>query len=450
VSALCVGCGGPTGRRSPTGHPVCERCRPTDLADAISEAEGFLSRFVVFTDRHQLTTCALFAAYSHVFDVFDVAVYLAVTAPEKQSGKTRLLEVLEPLAGPSIRTSNISPAAVYRVVHDRHPVLFVDEADTQFSKGERAEELRGLINAGHRKGNPAYRMKGARGAELAEFDTFCPKVIAAIGDLPDTIADRCIPIRLQRKRPDETVGRFRIRYQVPEGEEIGSRIARIVAEFRDIIADAEPDIPKGLSDRAEDVWEPLLAVADAAGGSWPQRARDAAARLSDAAVTEDGAGVRLLADIRDIWRPDEDRLATATILERLHSLDEAPWADWFGKPITAHKLGRLLGRYGIFAQALRLPTGDRLKGFERVAFEDAWSRYLTPPDVSKRDNGTTPVSIDESEDSQSVTNRKRHALENPENPTSSSDVTPSRFKTGESVKEDENSLEQAPRKGQPT
>ena len=428
----CVVCGTPTGHTSGSGHPCCFECQTGAVAQAVGDSLDHLRRFVIFADDHQANACALFAVYSHAADVFDVAVYLAVTAPEKQSGKTRLLEALEPLCADPIRTSNISPAALYRVVDDRHPVLLVDEADTIFGKGERAEELRGLMNAGHRKGNPVYRMKGARGTELASFDPFCPKVIAAIGDLPDTIADRSITIRLQRKRPDEEVARFRIRYHVPAGRKIGERIAQVMEYHRDVLAGATPPIPDGLADRAVDVWEPLLAVADLAGGAWPERARLAASVLSgaDSVTTEETVSLRLLADIRDVWG-DDDRLASAILADRLAALPEAPWGDWYGKALSPHKLARMLTKYGIHSKTMLLPSGERLKGYERVSFEDSWGRYLSPSDVSNRYAVIPSVGIDENGDSQSVTGPESNALKNPENPITTGEVTRLRIETPE-------------------
>ena len=49
------------------------------------------------------------------------------------------------------------------------------------------------------------------------------------------------------------------------------------------MAAARPDMPLGIEDRNADVWEPLLAIAEAAGGDWPQRAREAAIALVGAA-----------------------------------------------------------------------------------------------------------------------------------------------------------------------
>jgi hypothetical protein len=139
-------------------------------------------------------------------------------------------------------------------------------------------------------------------------------------------------------------------------------------------------LPDELGDRAQDVWEPLLAAADIAGGNWPEHARLAARRLSANENAEDGsAGVLLLADIKRVFTErDSDRLPTEVLLDALRELDESPWSEWYGRPLSARGLARLLKPYAIG------PHSDGTsRGYKREAFEDAWARYL-PRKASKR------------------------------------------------------------------
>ena len=105
-------------------------------------------------------------------------------------------------------------------------------------------------------------------------------------------------------------------------------------------------MPAGLDDRAEDVWEALLAIADLAGGDWPARARKAARVLSEEAAEDDADGMRLLADLRDVFG-DADKRCTETILAALHGIAEAPWGDWSGQALNARDLAKLLKPYGV-------------------------------------------------------------------------------------------------------
>jgi hypothetical protein len=227
----------------------------------LDDVRRFIRRSVVLDD-HQAVAATLWAAHTHVFDVFNVTPYLFISSGEKRSGKTRLLEVLELVVSKALQTANISDAALFRVIQDSHPTLLVDEVDAIFKSRER-EELRGLLNAGYRRGAVAHRMGGRNNTELKTFDVFCPKAFAGIGDcLPDTLNDRAIPIRLQRRTRDERVDRFRLREVEPEGHELRDRVADWLEPQRDFLASYAPSLPDELDDRAQDIWEPLLAIAD--------------------------------------------------------------------------------------------------------------------------------------------------------------------------------------------
>jgi hypothetical protein len=229
------------------------------------------------------------------------------------------------------------------MVEQMRPTLLFDEVDNIFSSrrdvDQTKRDLVGLINAGYRRGRVAYRMGGPNMRTLEAFDPFGPKALAGIGKcLPDTVADRSIPIRLTRKHRGEVRERFRLRVHEPEVVALGERLGAAVGAVLDDLRNAWPPLPDELSDRAQDVWEPLLAVADRAGGDWPARARDAAKALSATGdVGDDSAGVELLADLRDLFQAEQtDRLASAVIVERLNTLDERPWGGW-------HPGGRIPG-----------------------------------------------------------------------------------------------------------
>ena len=363
-----------------TSHPVLasrddERA---PLSEVLNEVAGFIRRFVVVSCP-QADVAALWVAHTHTFAASSATAYLAITSAEKRSGKTRLLEVLKLLVARPWLTGRVTPAVLARKVDAERPSLLLDESDAAF-KGDKdyAEALRGLLNSGHRLGGKTTVCVG-QGAEISyrDFSTFCPKAIAGIGRLPDTVADRSIPIRLERKARTEEAERFHRRDADIDARPLRDQLELLETQVERLEV-ARPDLPDALDDRAQDTAEPLLAIADLAGGDWPARARAALVELHGGrAVEDDSIGVRLLADARAVFGGG-DRLGTADLLKGLHELDEAPWGDWYGKPLSSRSLAKMLRPYAI------APHSDgTTRGYRREAFEDAWARYL-PPDPSTR------------------------------------------------------------------
>ena len=266
---------------------------------------------------------------------------------------------------------------MYRAIgSDRPPTLLVDEADTIFGgkNADSNEDLRGLLNAGHQRNRPAIRWDNNT-HQLEKIPTFAMAALAGIGAMPDTIEDRAVVIRMRRRAPGESVKPFRHRRDRPALSEVAAKLAEWAGAHLPELERAEPVMP--LEDRAADTWEPLIAVADLAGGDWPERARHAAEVLN---AERDGNTVssdriRLLSDCRTAFGTF-DAIPTAALLERLKADSEAPWAEHGTTGLTAMKLGVLLREYDIRSDTIRFPppTGQA-KGYRRDAFIDAWERY---------------------------------------------------------------------------
>jgi hypothetical protein len=257
----------------------------------------------------------------------------------------------------------------------------LDEAETYLSKNE---ELRGIINSGHRRDGSVIRCVGDN-HEPMEFSTWAPMLLAQIGDPAATVHDRSIVITMSRKKPTEHVERFRS----PQRRELhllARQAARWVREQERTIAKSEPPSLNFLHDRANDNWQSLLAIADAAGGMWPTRAREAARSLAedaghDAACNEE----MLLTDIHWLFqgRPEQgqattpvDRVSSGEIATQLAGVQGRPWAEWRGgKPISENAIARILKPLNIRPSTIRFDDGKVLKGYRRQSFEDAWSRY---------------------------------------------------------------------------
>jgi hypothetical protein len=352
--------------------------------ELLDEVHAAYTRYVVFPSQEAADAVTLYTAATHAQTAWEHATRLVVKSPIKRCGKTRLQEVMKRLAHQVLSTANISAAALVRSINETDPpTLILDEADTVWGKKdqriESAEDLRGILNAGHSRGWPYIRWD-PKAREREECSTFAMAVIGGIGDMPDTIEDRAVVITLQRRAPGEKVTSWRSRRAIPALLELRERLHGWVLTRLDDLVDSEPDdLP--VEDRAADCWEPLVAIADAAGGDWPERARKACQALSGATDEPDdsSAGERLLADIHTIWR-GEHCLYTATLIDRLCAIEEAPWSTWHkdGKLISPRAFAGLLKPYRIKTRDVReAGTGPQRKGLYLDQLTDAWSRYLS-------------------------------------------------------------------------
>jgi hypothetical protein len=366
-----------------------------DGAALLDDVHGFYCRFVAFPSPHAAVACTLWAAHTHAMDAWESTPRLAFLSPEPGSGKSRALEITELLVPRPAMAVNMSPAALFRIIGGEEglPTILFDEIDTVFGpKAKDNEDLRGLLNAGWRRGAKTYRvaMHGKK-AELESFEAFSAAALAGLGNLPDTILTRSIIVRMRRRAPGERVEPYRRREHSPAGEHLCDRLAEWISSNLDKLAQARPTMPPGIEDRPADVWEPLLAIADAAGGEWPMMAREAAVALvADAADTPASLGVRLLADIRSAFG-DREQMATADLLDCLNGMDESPWGDLRGKPIDSRRLARMLSPYGAKPCNIRTATGTP-KGYRSEALWDAWQRYLAPLPSESATSATSATS----------------------------------------------------------
>ncbi len=299
------------------------------LLDAMCE---FLGRYVVFQYREQPTLIALWIVHTWTIEAFDYTPYLHVHSAEKRSGKTRLLDVIHLLARRAWRAVSPTVSVLFRRVERDKPTLLYDEVDTVFhyAKNNGAEEIRSLLNTGFERGATVSRCVGKNAnLDIKDFDPFCAKALSGIGKvLPDTVADRCIPIELVRQSRDEKVERFRKRDAQLLAAPIRAEIEALSKQtgFIETLRSARPILPEELTDRQQDICEPLLAIAEIAGGNWPQSARAALVKLCT--QEEDASnGVKLLSDIKAVFDSTvADRLPTEQILEELVEIEDSPWA----------------------------------------------------------------------------------------------------------------------------
>lgn len=351
-----------------------------DLSGAavLNDIEDFLGRFVAYPSDAARYAHVLWIAHTWFMDQWDSTPRIAFLSPEPGSGKSRALEVTEPLVPRPVHAVNTTPAYLFRKVSDPDglPTILYDEIDTVFGpKAKDNEDVRGMLNAGHRKGATAGRciIRG-KTVETEELPAYCAVALAGLDDMPDTLMTRSVVVRMRRRAPNERVEPWRLRINGVEAHELGARLA-VWSNARSHFI-SWPEMPAGIEDRNADVWEALLAVADLAGGVWPERARCSAVTLVTQAADRTGSlGVTLLRDLKTVFGA-ETRVSTDAILERLHDLDESPWADLRGKELDARGLARRLSKYGVKPKLLR--DGSAVfRGYDAADLADPWSRYVT-------------------------------------------------------------------------
>jgi Protein of unknown function (DUF3631) len=341
---------------------------------------GYLGRFVSYPSDEARVAHTAWIVHTHAMQLWESTPRIAFLSPEPGSGKSRALEVTETLVPRPMMVVNVSANYLFRKVVDEAgtPTVLFDEIDTVFGPRAREhEDVRGWLNAGHRKGAVAGRCV-VRGKEVKTEDlpAYCAVAMAGLGQLPDTVMSRAIVIRMQRRHSGETVEAFRHRIHSMQALPIKMAIEAWVRSIPEI--EEWPELPPQIQDRDADIWESLVALGDAAGSEWSARIRHAAVTLVTASKErEPSLGVRLLTDLRTIFG-DAEQLQTNFVLERLIALDESPWADMRGKPLDARRLSKLLKEYDVKPRQLR--SGDsQWRGYLAADLLEPWLRYLPPP-----------------------------------------------------------------------
>lgn len=345
----------------------------------LQEIDSMFRKYTIQRSDDEYTALTLYTAFTHGARLLEFAPRLSLTSPTKQCGKSRTLEVLAAMSHSPLMTSNISSSALYRSIPGDGDTrtIFMDEVDTLFTPGIKSKEteaVRGILNSGFRRGQSATRCEGPSLTPV-EYSTFSPVVIAAIGGIPGTVADRAVNVRLRRRAPSEVVSDYRVRRDEPDLHMLRDRLTMWIEENEDAIRDAQPtDIP--LRDREADTWEPLIVVADLAGGQWPKAARDAARGLTESyrALDARTPEMELLNDIRTVltgWKGDQ--IPTAVLIDELESLEESRWHE---RGITPRVLARALGEFDIAPSPLR--DGLR-RGYNVLHLKHTIERYLPSP-----------------------------------------------------------------------
>jgi Protein of unknown function (DUF3631) len=356
---------------------------PPEAAPSTSRAESdilgvllaVIEEYIGVTPEERMAI-ALWILHAHLFDQFPITPRLVLLSPVRGCGKTTVLDLIDILNLEAYRTDNVSAASVYYQLAQRpRTVWLIDGLDLA-----RSNVLRSVFNSGHRRGGCMRRFVGGRSRK---YPTFAPLAIAAIGTLPLPLLHRGVVINMQRSAIPLK------RFDRNDAALLWLRRA-ISAWARDARPDEDPDVPPTFRNRVADNWRVLLSIADSFGQG--EAARAAAFALSADRLDED-PGVRLLTDIRTIFRArDIDRITSAVLLEALIGLDDGQWGEWRGlnedrqpRKLTQHQLAQLLRPFRIHPKTIwpvRRRLGDKSsRGYLRFQFETAWASYCPQADT---------------------------------------------------------------------
>lgn len=353
-----------------------------NAGEVLNELAETFSRYVALPDG-AADALALWCAHTHVFDIFDCSPRLNISSPDKRCGKTTLREVISLFVPRPVLAENLTVAVLFRLIESKKPTVLADECDSWLRDNE---ELRGMLNSGHRRTGKAYRCQG-EGHAIRAFDVFAPVVLCGIGALTGTLHDRSIVITLKRAKLGELRQRFDSR-RTQDEQELCRKLARFCFDNCAALEACDPVLPPGLFNRLADNWRPLFAIADVAGGDWPQRVAVAFTKLtSNDDIDAQGVGVMLLADIRQVFSDAKtERIFSKVLVATLCAMTDRPWPEARnGHSISEVWLANHLKNFCIKPKTLRIGPKQRAKGYELVDFIEAFERYLPAPEISSRD-----------------------------------------------------------------
>ncbi|PQV52178.1 DUF3631 domain-containing protein [Paraburkholderia sp. BL21I4N1] len=340
------------------------------IGELVAKTERMIRRFSIL-DEFQVLTVALWIFASHVMDLMPFAPILGLFSPTMGCGKTTLLNVLKHLVRRPVAAGGLSPAFIYHVIERLMPTLLMDEGEHYVGK-DRA--MTNIINSGHTH-IAGYIGKVINGRSKMH-PTYCPKVLAMINLPAGTTYDRCIPIHLRRKLPDEAVEQMHYANEA-EFAQLKSMIVRWANDARPLLMQARPARLNVSNSRTADNWVPLLTVASLGDEALLNRAIAAGERMAVSVRNRLNDGELLLRDVKPIFDATGRKwLWTHELLDILCSDEDKQWRYYCnGKPLSSRALGEMLAPFGIVSKDIRYGESVK-KGYERAAFEDAFARYV--------------------------------------------------------------------------
>ena len=370
-------------------------------AELLDDVEDFVLTYCSFACIEEADAIALWVVHTHVVDVFSTTPRLLITAPTIECGKSRVLESIEPLVLAARLAISVSGAYMFRTIGVRPVTLLLDEYEALWKDdSDHGQDLRAIIDAGYRKGQTVGRVVGSGGELIpVDFPVFCPVALAGVGWVPESVRTRSIPIHMRRRGPDDVVQPYDRDDVLAAAAPIQRRIRGWAKRNRDRL-DRHPELPAGVEDRPAELWRPLVAVAQLAGGTWPDVATAACLRLVTCPVVDEDPVTQLLADIEAVFDgtdtvddegrptgPRVDTLFSTGLVERLNAREDWPWSSLQNgrradPGLTPAGLAKRLKDFGVKPKTVRIGN-DTAKGYWRAHFTDAWTRFARTSPLSR-------------------------------------------------------------------
>ena len=402
---------------------------PVDGSELVEAMVRGIKKYASMGD-HQAVACALWSLHAHAHDCSSISPVLGITSPQKECGKSTAMDCISCMTPRAKILINMPEATVFRIIEASHPTLLLDEGDTYV--GDRVG-LIGILNSGHKRRGATVPRCDATTFEVREYSTWAPKAIAAIKGLPDTLRSRSIEIRMWKALPADPIVPWREDRTPAEFCPLNAKAMRFIADHEVALRSADPSMPPGITARPADNWRPLLAIADAIGGEWPSKAREAAVYLcAQAHEVDPELGTQLLHDALTVMDANgiDGKIWGGELVAGLIALEGRPWGECNrGKAVTQNWIAKELKNYGIKPKPVRL--GEAVKrGYDRPPVAEAVRHYCHIEQETEKSGaappfqGVTVLQVNETarlQGKQGVTKEKNVTLQNRPNPTESAE-----------------------------
>jgi putative DNA primase/helicase len=367
------------------------------LVTILDTIKAQLTRFIVLRET-QIAAITLWLAAAHLMRLPALAVEvfpkLAIQSKDPASGKTTLLKLVWNVLPSAKMWTYPSGAFLVRAIEQKYPSLCLDELQYAEDKN-----LLRVINAAHERALayvPLLVPDPQGGWTPREFHVWTPMALARLGEFSTPQQSRSLVIWMLPKMRDERAERLR-RVEVPELVLCRRQLAAWAATVAEWL---EPEVPENLLNRDVQNWEPLINVANMAGGDWPRAVIEAVEEAMDIeripTVT-----VRLLSSIWQIFQPDPDQppaIEFITSKELRAALIADPEEDWatinHGTAISFEYMRERLSHLVRSQNEYYHEQGERRhrRGYSFAQFKPVFARHVGRHPLSEEKGPPPPTS----------------------------------------------------------
>ena len=371
-----------------------------DGGQLIQELVDTIQRFVHLPEGAAILS-AFWISHTYLDRKYTFTPRLFIYSPEPRCGKTTFLDILELLCYNPLAVSGITGSAMKRIIASESGItLLIDEADRFLNNDN--NQLCQIINCGYQFGKMVVCSDtNNKKIEPRVFNCFAPCSIAAIGNIPHTIMDRSIVIKMERKKDSERLEKLRYRNICEKATELQQKCKRYISDHQENILNAWPVLPDELNDRTADVSEILFAIADTISPEWHKKLENAILTLVNKQQNNDSVSLRtqLLSDIKTIFEERRTEwISSVDLVMALNQIETSPWTEWNkGRGLTTNALAYQLRYFEIYPKQTRENEGRERKYYLKD-FADIFDRYLPPANCDTVPDGANkPTRADDPE-----------------------------------------------------